>query len=63
MRTFSCFITASGSTTPQLSFVLADTEARARELAMRELMDVADPISLEICEGGKPLLLETFEEH
>ena len=61
MRTFSCFITAAGSSTPTLSFVLAESEARARELALRELMDVPDPVSMEICEGGKSLWVETVE--
>lgn len=62
MRTFSCFVTVAGSSTPTLSFVFADTEQRARELAHRELIDATRPISLEICEGGKSLWLETFDE-
>ena len=61
MRTFSCFITVAGSSTPTLSFVLAENEARARELALRELMDVPDPVSMEICEGGKSLWVEAVE--
>jgi hypothetical protein len=55
MRTFSCFVTDEGSSTPALSFIFADTEQRARELARRELMDVRRPVSVELCEGGKLL--------
>lgn len=62
MRTFSCFVTVAGSSTPTLSFVFAETEQRARELARRELMDAQRPLALEICEGGKSLWVETFDE-
>jgi hypothetical protein len=61
MRTFSCFITDEGSSTPTLSFILADTEQRARELARRELMDVRRPVSVELCEGGNLLWTEAVE--
>lgn len=60
MRTFSCFTTDEGSTTPTLSLILADTEQRARELARRELMDARRPVSVEICEGEKVLWAERF---
>jgi hypothetical protein len=55
MRTFACFTTERGSCTPTLSFILAETEQRARELARRELMDARQPLSIELCEGGKVL--------
>lgn len=58
MRTFSCFTTEEGSSTPTLSIILAETEQRARELAHRELMDALRPISVEICEGAKVLWSE-----
>jgi hypothetical protein len=58
MRTFSCFITETGSSTPLLSFILADSEQRARELARRELIDARRPVSLELCEGGRILWKE-----
>ena len=59
VRTFACFTTEKGSSTPTLSFILAESEQRARELARRELMDALHPVSIEICEGGKVLWVET----
>ena len=58
MRTFSCFTNEEGGATPTLSFILAESEQRARELARRELMDARRPVSIEICEGGKVLWVE-----
>jgi hypothetical protein len=62
MRTFSCFITDEGSSTPTLSLILADNEDRARELARRELADTRRPVSVEVCEGDKLLWAERAQE-
>jgi hypothetical protein len=61
MRTFSCFVTEVGSTTPILSLILADTPERARDLAYRELRDSRQPVSVELCENGELLWMEHFE--
>jgi len=58
MRTFSCLMNEEGGAAPRLSFIFAETEQRARELAQRELMDARRPVSIEICEGGKLLWAE-----
>jgi hypothetical protein len=58
MRTFSCFTTHPGSTVPMLSFIMADTEARARILIRRELLDEKEASSVDVCEGGKLLWTE-----
>lgn len=61
MRTFSCFITERGSSTPTLSLILADSEQRARALAHRELRDARHPITIEMCEGGRLLWAEDVQ--
>lgn len=53
MRTFSCIVTNGQSSTPKLCLILADNEMRARELALRELRDVRDPVAVEIREGDR----------
>ena len=58
MRTFSCFTTEEGSSTPTLAFILAESEERARELARRELMDGRRPVQIEVCEGTRSLWIE-----
>ncbi len=60
MRTFSCFITDEGSQTPVLSFIIAETEQRARELARRELLDARRPVAVELCEGLTVLWSQKF---
>lgn len=62
MRTFSCFITGQGSSTPTLSLILAETEHRARELARRELIDSRHAIAIELREGGRVLWAESVEQ-
>jgi hypothetical protein len=62
VRTFSCFVTDERSSTPTLSFILAATEQRARELARRELLDALRPVSVEIREGGKLLWTEATDQ-
>lgn len=59
MRLFSCFTHHRASTVPALSFIFAADETRARVLARRELLDVRDALSLEVCEDGKLLWMET----
>lgn len=59
LRTFSSLGTGAGGST--LSYILAETEERARELARRELMKARNADSVEICEGGKVLWIEHFE--
>ena len=58
MRTFSCFTTERGCSTPTLSLILAESEQRARELARRELADAHRPVSIELCEGNRVLWTE-----
>lgn len=60
MRTFSCVMTERNSATPTLSFILADTEERARELVRRELSRRHDAVSVELCEGAKVLWAQTL---
>jgi hypothetical protein len=40
---------------PTLSFILAEDEQRAQELARRELLDAGQAVSIEIRENGKLL--------
>lgn len=58
MRTFSCFTTDRLHDVPSLSFIFADNEERARELARRELMDTTEAVSIELHENGKLLWTE-----
>jgi hypothetical protein len=53
MRTFSCFTSEPHSDVPTLSFVLAQTLERARELARRELFDTPGGVTIEIVENGR----------
>ena len=55
MRLFSCFIRHGRSSTPQLAFVLARDDQRARELARQQLSETPDGLSVEICENGQLL--------
>jgi hypothetical protein len=51
MRTFACFIEDAESAAPRLSFIVADSEIRARELVSRELGGPApDRVKVTICE-------------
>jgi hypothetical protein len=61
VRTFCCSTTRDGCSTPTLSFILADTEQRARDLVRRELMLAPSGGSVEISEGGRVLAVETSE--
>jgi hypothetical protein len=58
MRTFSCFTTERGCTTPTLSLIFAESEQRARELARRELTEARQPVAIELCEGDTVLWRE-----
>ena len=58
MRTFWCFTTEEGCSTPTLSIILAETEQKARELARRELWDALRPVAVEVCEDGEVLWRE-----
>jgi hypothetical protein len=58
MRTFSCLVCDGTSALPTLSFILAADEARACLLARRELLDVSQAVSVEVCEGTKVLWVE-----
>ena len=53
MRTFSCFVKDERFATPILSFIFAESEERARQLARRELIETAKALSAEICENGR----------
>lgn len=50
MRTYSCFTFADGQQVPGLSFIVAASLERARELARRELA-LEGGVAFEICEG------------
>jgi hypothetical protein len=43
---------------PTLSFILAENEIRARLLARKVLLETKQPLSVEVCEGGKSLWTE-----
>jgi hypothetical protein len=58
MRTFACFTTESGAGAPALSFIFAADEARARELALRELMEAVRPARIEVYENDLLLFVE-----
>lgn len=58
MRTFSCLTSHPHSDVQTLSFVLAETDARARVLVRRELLDDKGALSVDVCEGGKLLWTE-----
>ncbi|HVI31227.1 hypothetical protein [Phenylobacterium sp.] len=55
MRTFSCFTHDSRHQTPTLAFVFAADDAKARELARRELLDTPGGVEVEIVEDGRTL--------
>jgi hypothetical protein len=55
MRTFSCFVSDLRDGVPTLSFILAASENRARELARRELLDIRDSVAVEIVENGRTI--------
>jgi hypothetical protein len=58
LRTFSCFITEEGSSTPTLALIVALDENRARELAYKQVLDARHPTFLEVCEGERLLWFE-----
>ncbi len=58
MRTFSCFIFDKQSSVPGLTFIIAASLERARELAHRELLKTSNAVALEICEGAQLLWTE-----
>lgn len=53
MRTFACFISEARRETRTQSFVLAQSDERACELARRELLRTPDGVSAEVVEGGR----------
>jgi hypothetical protein len=55
MRIFSCFTREAHTEVPVLSFILAQSLDRARELARRELMDTPAGLEIEIVENGRIL--------
>lgn len=55
MRTFSCFTRDSRHLTPTLSFVFARDDARARELARRELLDTPGGLMVQLVENGRTI--------
>jgi len=55
MRTFSCFIKDDRYTVPSLAFVLVQDEARARELARRQLLESGHHLEVEVVENGRSL--------
>lgn len=58
MRTFSCFTSHPHSDVRTLSFILAETNARARVLVRRELLYDKGALSVDVCEDGKLLWTE-----
>ena len=57
MRTFACYITDDRFSVPMLSFIIAADELRARELALRELMESPHHQRLEMLENGQPIYI------
>ena len=55
MRTFACYITDDRFSVPMLSFIIAADEIRARELALRELMESPHHQRIEMLENGQPI--------
>ena len=60
MQTYSCFTFVRGESVPGLSFIVAASLDRARELARRELISEGG-VSFEICDGQTLLWSETAE--
>jgi hypothetical protein len=61
VRTFSYLITSAASPAPTRSFIFAESEQRALELARRDLTNVCDVSLAELREGGKLLWIETVQ--
>lgn len=61
MRTYSCFTFGRGEKVPGLSFIVATSLDRARELARRELAREGG-VGFEICDGQTVLWSETADE-
>lgn len=59
MRTFTCFVTEAASPTPTLSFILAESDDRALELARRQLKAAIEPSYIELWEGSKLVWAES----
>lgn len=53
MRTFTCLVTDDRYSVPQLSFLLVADEARARELARRELLRSEHHRAVELHDGAR----------
>jgi hypothetical protein len=51
LRNFSCFMFYEGASTPALTLILAKSEERARELALREFAADKNASAIELCEG------------
>lgn len=62
MRTFTCLTFDRGSPVPATSFILAADEARAQELARRELLHEPRSCVVELRERGRLLWKETVRE-
>ena len=62
MRTFSCFIGDARRGTRTQSFVLAQSDERACELARRELLRTPDGVCVEVVEGGRVIAVLQSEE-
>lgn len=61
MMTFSCFTFDGLETVPNLSFIVAASLERARELARRELLRER-AVAVEICDGQQLLCTLTAEQ-
>ena len=55
MRTFACYITDDRFSVPMLSFIIAADEMRARQLALRELLESPHHQRIEMLEDGQPV--------
>lgn len=58
VRTFACVVANADSTASIQLWIFAADESRARELARRELANVASAASAEVYEDGKLLFVE-----
>ncbi|THD77066.1 MAG: hypothetical protein E7812_14005 [Phenylobacterium sp.] len=57
MRTFACYITDDRFGVPVLSFIIAADALRARELALRELLESPHHQRIEMLENGQPIFV------
>jgi hypothetical protein len=53
MRTFACFITDARYSVPTLDLLIVSDDERAKELALRRLMESSHHQAVEVVENGR----------